>query len=284
MNRQSSCFSITPIFASYDGQALLIIHSHITHLLITPLLITFLLITPLLAFTPSESAYVLEDGERAVGIGQSMRYGLGNGLELSTHPLLFFIMPNATIKKERGEILGWDWSCRHHVNYPTLAMNIVQKEGIFGLIADDPDINKIPQLLYWHSELLASRSFDRTLITSKVGLALGLGGTDMDKRLWIDYPIAFPRMGVLFNGWGMNVGADLRYTFNNGWDLLIDGDYLTLPGNDYSSFLEHKTLLTWYKSDKIHLSGGYLLTRGEYQSGDQWLIFPLLDVVWNWRK
>ncbi|NOZ08032.1 MAG: hypothetical protein GXO91_04030 [FCB group bacterium] len=247
------------------------------------LLFNCLLLGTVFAFTPAESADVLQQGERTLGVFQPLRLGVGHELELTTHPLLFFLMPNLTVQKYLGEVEGWHLASRNHAAYPTLLLRAVQKNGIAGIIAPDPDIQKIPQLLYWRSEIRISRKFQRSLLTLKTGLALGLGGTKMDERLWIDYPMVFHRMGVLFNGWGLNMGADFRYRLTSKTDILVDGDLFTLPGSKYAGFFEHKAVVTWYKWKKIQLSAGYKLSHGKYPYGSQWYLVPLLDMTWQWQ-
>ncbi len=235
------------------------------------------------AMTPPESAGVQNRGERSMGIFQPLRLGVGHDFELTTHPGLFFIMPNLTVQKYHGKTGGWMLASRIYVAYPTLLLRTIQKNGIGGIIAPDPDIQKIPQLLYWRGEIRIGRELPRALVTLKSGVALGFGGTKLDERLWIDYPMVFHRMGVLFNGWGLNIGADFRYHLNPKMDILLDVDLFSLPGSAYSGFIEHKTILTWYGWNKLQLCGGYKLSHGEYPYGSQWYLVPLIDLTWQWQ-
>ena len=49
---------------------------------------------------PRETATVLPNGTQQVGVFSPLRLGLGNGLELQTHPVLNLLSPNLSIKKE----------------------------------------------------------------------------------------------------------------------------------------------------------------------------------------
>ena len=53
-----------------------------------------------------DSAYPLENGVRQMGIFQPIVYGMKNNLEISTHPLLFFLKPNFKVKKYYTTIKG----------------------------------------------------------------------------------------------------------------------------------------------------------------------------------
>ena len=46
----------------------------------------------------SHSAHILPPKSWTVGIFQPLRYGLQEGLELSSHPGWFFVLPNASFK------------------------------------------------------------------------------------------------------------------------------------------------------------------------------------------
>ena len=44
-----------------------------------------------------DTAYPLESGQRQMGVFQPRIYGMNNNLEISTHPLLFFVKPNVKV-------------------------------------------------------------------------------------------------------------------------------------------------------------------------------------------
>ena len=62
------------------------------------ILASFSLLTGEAKLWDLHSAYPMPKGRWEVGIFQPMRYGLNEGLEVSTHPLLFFVMPNISLK------------------------------------------------------------------------------------------------------------------------------------------------------------------------------------------
>ena len=72
----------------------------------------FLICTfPAILFS-GDTAYPLENGQRQMGIFQPRIYGMNNNLEISTHPLLFFIKPNVKVKKHHGEYKGLGMASR----------------------------------------------------------------------------------------------------------------------------------------------------------------------------
>jgi len=62
----------------------------------------------------------------------------------------------------------------------------------------------------------------------------------------------------------------------------MDLDLLLLP--EVNIFIEHKLLCNYQFSTKYTLSAGYKLTNGNYPYGEQWDIFPLIDLSWQWEK
>jgi len=236
-----------------------------------------------LAGAPAESAAVLRPGEHSMGFLQPLRLGLNGNLELITHPVLDLLQPNLALQKNHGRVAGWQVATRHFAAYPTLFLRTIRKNGTGGIIAPDPDMGKIPQMLYWRSEARISRDFLRSLVTCKAGIAIGVGGTKMDERLRIDYPLALQRMEVLFNGWGLNLGGAMRYHLNSRIDILLDANLYSLPGSPYSKFFEHKLQVFLKHSQTFRINCGYILSYGEYPFGSQWYILPLIDFVWQWQ-
>ena len=76
----------------------------------------------------AHSAQLLPKKRWEIGLFQPFRYGYSQSLEYSVHPLLFFVMPNVSIKTSRGDLLGWVSASRHGLVYPTPLLNMVAKD------------------------------------------------------------------------------------------------------------------------------------------------------------
>ncbi len=235
-------------------------------------------------YAPAESAFLLKDGERTAGLFQPKRYGLNEKYELSTLAWFFPLYPNACLKMKIRQSENRALSVRGTAAYPTLLLNLIQKEGTLGILADDPDIDDIPQMMLFRSELLMSIKQSSWLVTGKMGITACLGGKQMDERLTVDYPMAYPRILTLMNGWALNMGLDGRYALSNKWQLLADGDFFVIPGMDDDRFFEHKLLFARRISRKLSIESGYKLSWGEYPWGTQWYLVPVVDLVWNWDR
>ena len=227
-----------------------------------------------------DSAFPLEDGQRQMGIFQPRIYGMKNNVEISTHPLLFIVKPNVKIKKYHGEIKGLALVSRYSFDYPTLFLKLLQRDGIGGILADDPDIGKIPQLFVFQGEWLNTKRFSNYNITGKVGMSI-CPGCEIDKRHLIDLPLAYPRMAIYHYGIAANSGVDMDY-HSDKISIKTDLDLIFLPEEDI--FLEHKLLYKYQLSTKYILSVGYKLAYGKYPYGKQLDIFPLVDLSWRWKK
>ena len=68
--------------------------------------ISFMILVVAGILLAGDTAYALENGQRRMGVFQPRIYGMTNNMEISTHPLLFFVKPNVKLKKFYREING----------------------------------------------------------------------------------------------------------------------------------------------------------------------------------
>ncbi len=232
----------------------------------------------------NDTAYPLENGQRQMGVFQPRIYGMNNNLEISTHPLLFFVKPNVKLKKFYKEINGFGLASRYSFDYPTPLFKMLQKKGIGGLLSNPNDVGKIPHLIVLQGELLATKIFTKHSVTAKLGMSTCLGCA-LDSRHLIDYDLAYPRMALYHHGIGANMGLDLDYIYSEKISLKADGDLLFLP--EENVFIEHKFLIHYTLSSNYTLSGGYKYSYGYYPFNKReslWNLFPLFDLSWRWNK
>ena len=230
----------------------------------------------------SDTAYPLENGQRKMGVFQPRIYGMNNNIEISTHPLLFFVKPNIKIKKHHGEYNKIGMASRFSFDYPTPLLKLIQREGKFGILSTDPDIGDIPNLFVFQGELLVTKkSAADYLLTGKAGLSI-CPGCEIDNRHLLDLPLAYPRMLVYEKGLSTNIGLDFSYDFSEKISLKTDIDLFFILDKDV--FVEDKFMINYQFSPKYTLTGGVKLTQGTYPFGKQIDIFPLIDLSWNWEK
>ena len=228
-----------------------------------------------------DTAYPIENGQRQMGIFQPRIYGMNNNLEISTHPLLFFVKPNVKVKKYHGEYKGLGMASRFSFDYPTPLLKLIQREGKFGILSKDPDIGDIPNLFVFQGELLVTKMSADYSLTGKAGLSI-CPGCEIDKRHLVDLPLAYPRMAVYHYGFASNVGLDLDFIYSEKISLKTDIDLFIISDEDV--FIENKFMINYQFSPKYTLTGGVKLTQGTYPFGKQLDIFPLIDLSWRWEK
>ena len=243
--------------------------------------ISFLILVVAGILLAGDTAYPLENGQRQMGVFQPRIYGMNNNLEISTHPLLFFVKPNVKVKKHHGEYKGLGMASRFSFDYPTPLLKLIQREGKFGILSKDPDIGDIPNLFVFQGELLVTKNSTHYSLTGKAGLSI-CPGCEIDKRHLVDLPLAYPRMAVYHYGFASNVGLDLDFIYSEKISLKTDIDLFIISDEDV--FIENKFMINYQFSPKYTLTGGIKLTQGTYPFGKQLDIFPLIDLIWSWEK
>ena len=227
----------------------------------------------------TESANLLDKGSREVGFFQPLRWGYSENIELSTHPISMFTMPNISVKI-RHEKYGI--ASRHRFIYPTPLMRFFQKKGKFGLITPVADVGEVPHIIAFQNEIFKSISLDKTLLTLKGGFTFALVSEKLDERLSVDLPLIYPAMGEFFNGYKFNLGVDARHHISGQFSVLLDGDAVIIPTEDI--FWESKLLGEYQLNNQWGILLGAKLTYGNYPFGEQARILPLFDITYRWTK
>lgn len=237
------------------------------------------------------TARTLPKGIFRVGVFNPLSYGITDKLEVSTHPLLFFVFPNASVKKlwyvtERP----WYLSTRHTLNYPSIALNIVSRKQFGGVL---PENTKVPFILGLSNEFLASTWLIKKtsctppdlLLTLKLGLkvAAKIGDNTIPT---IDYPLIYQRTAIYQKKtylWYFGAGLD-GYLPHTIFNFSVDFDLFSVKFfDDYA--VEHKGLLVWSnKEERFTVAGGYLLSWGTYPFGTNLKVFPLIDCIWKFKR
>jgi hypothetical protein len=228
----------------------------------------------------SAGAATVPQGRWQIGVFQPLRYGWKSNAEVSTHPLLFFVMPNAQIKWAHGKAGDFDWATCHSFYYPTMLLRAIAKEGIGGLISPEFDI---PQMIVFNNKVVVSRQNKSFRLSGWLGMGVAVRSDKLDERTTIDLPLIFPRLNVLYHSLSINSGLSAQGVLWHRWSLLGDMNWFDCPDGENDSAFEHKGLLIWNKSEHVQMCLGYKLCYGEYPFGAQWhLLAPLLDVQWAW--
>ena len=239
----------------------------------------------------SHSAHIMPSGKWSVGIFHPIRSGIKDGLELSSHPGWFLVLPNASFKLPLVDFNSFHTATKVSFFYPTLLLKMLSRKGIGGVI--DPNLI-IPPMLGISGSLLMSKAICGVNTTIKSGFDFGLVFGYLDARSNIDLPIIYHRLEVFHNGWGLHAGVDLDRALIRKFRIFVDLDLKLIPDlgtksetsyyplrvGDYS--IEHKLLLIWEHSSTFRAMIGYKLVSGDYPYGKQTRLLPYIPLIEQW--
>lgn len=230
----------------------------------------------------SGTAYVMPEKRLQVGLFQPLRHGWSKSIEFSTHPLWFFVIPNAAVKWQHGTMGNTVISTRHSFSYPTPLLRTLSREGTGGIISPEFEI---PHMFSINNELLLSRTvLGNHLLTGKAGLAVGLRFGELDERTTIDLPLVYNRLAPFYHGYQLRAGIDLQGQLYGRWHYQINADYFYIPAVHFNKAFESLGLILWNKSPATQYSIGYKLSYGQYPFGSQWHLFvPVFDIQKAWK-
>lgn len=231
------------------------------------------------AGTTHGTATVLEDGEWEVGMYAPVRRGMGDGLELSIHPLIALLSPHLAVKKTwspRGE---WDVGSRHSLMYPTPLLRNLAREGTGGIIVADATI---PHILASDHRLILSRSLSEDTLLSLSGRIMF--GAELGESSWpsIHMPLAYTRTAAYQDNLATALGVQLDGRLIGSLYYRLDVDGWVLPLSEAKWATEAKTTLHWRPSDRFTFQGGATAVMGAYPYGNSWHVLPAVDLIWRW--
>ncbi|MFU8803855.1 MAG: hypothetical protein ACNA8W_08620 [Bradymonadaceae bacterium] len=227
-----------------------------------------------------DTAYTAGQGEWEIGLFGPVRYGLVDTVELSMHPLIAILMPNASAKVAWIRDEEWQIATRHGISYPTPLLRTLSKEGIGGVL---PSHARVPHIISLNNEVLVSRFVAwNHLMTWKIGVhfAPRFGSSEWAT---IDLPLVYARTAAYHGTATGRVGVDFHGPLIGKFDYAIDADVFMMPGMEGSFGVEHGTKLTWHLSDRFVLQAGYKVTYGGYPFGNQFHVLPVVDMQWAIR-
>lgn len=237
----------------------------------------------------------------SVGIFDPWRISINNKHELSTQPLLFFIIPNAKLKYQWCDKNNATLFSKHSFTIPTLLLKTLAREGTGGILPVD---SKIPFIFTTKHQFFVQKSFSEIhQLTIGLGGEIGFHGKNSDFPT-IDYPIVFPRTHVYTNNFLLQ--GDLKWTIrlynktrscsdyvscmNQRTKLVLSkteffldlhSTYFHLPTNfnNYRAFEESLILRreTYNKGYKLGVKYSY----GTYAFGKGNGFFPFFDVIFK---
>jgi len=229
------------------------------------------------------TAYTLPKHSYEIGLVTGSRYGLNDNIELSTHPLIFLLMPQLNIKVNWGDYSVIRLATEHGILYPTQFMRLIARKGTGGLIS--PEFT-IPDMFSIDNRILASyKPFKNAILTAHAGITFALKFDDLDPRSTIDIPVIYPRLAVFYNQPEYDLGIEFRGKFSPRFGWLFNIENFIFSGTTENYFFENKgTLAYTSKKQTLRVEAGYKLCYGKYPPGTQWHLLPLIDIIFGKRK
>jgi hypothetical protein len=230
-------------------------------------------------FISNRSAYGIDKGKCEFGLFQPLRYGVSRKVELSAHPVLFFLDPHLSAKIQWSEPCGFLISSEHGVAVPTPLLRFFQMKGAGGMISRQ---FTIPVMASVFNGVLVSKPLSgKSCATVKAAVLLAVNTKRLDKLSTIDLPVIYPRLAVFYRQPVINAALDIRHEFSRPLGVLAATEYFVVPGARNNFFFEHRLNLLWRPWNPVMVQAGYLLCYGRYPFGAQWHLLPAVDFVFH---
>lgn len=227
----------------------------------------------------NHSALTSAERRLEIGVFSQSSYGVSDRLELRTHPLWFFVLPQLHAKWRWFSGDTWHFSTSHGVQYPTPFLDLVSKEGTLGLL---PATTEVPQaLLLQNAALLTARVGVDHWLTAEAGVDVGPRTHD---TVLLDFPFLYSRFAALNAPWVPHVALGGLGMLTDHLDYCAYSKFSWLPIEETSGAYswESELELGWSFTDDVRLG---LSARAEYAHfpvGTRWYWFPLADVRVAW--
>lgn len=143
-------------------------------------------------------ALTVPQGRLELGLFQSAHYGLTDRVEVSLHPLWFFVLPHVEAKALAAERGRWSLALRGRLGYPTLFLKLVSKAGAGGLL---PKQSSPPQAVQIEGDVLGSAAWaEQQMASVALGLAVAPHTAFTPQQLpLLDFPFLYPRFAPLYS-------------------------------------------------------------------------------------
>ena len=222
------------------------------------------------------SARTVEKSHKEIGVFSPFTIGLTASLELSIHPIWFFMAPHVHIKKHWTDVKGFQISSLHKLTYETPILKLFSRSGTGGVL---PPTRDIPQFIKCNNALLIGKSYKEQYLSLQLGVdfSYGFGNNTMPD---IEYYLVYPRTYSLNHLYTPYVAFDVTGNLYKKIDYNYHTDNFFLMGENAGFITEQAFQLIWRKSDKFNLKAGLIYTVGDFPYGKGERILPTIDCLW----
>ena len=226
------------------------------------------------------NALTLPRGRWEFGLFGASHYGLTDSVELSLHPVLVFALPHLEAKLIAAREHRSAIAVRGRASYPTTFLEIVSKEGQFGLL---PATSEPPVALQLDVDVIASSEwFDGELASMWLGgtVAAHEAFTPMELPL-LDFPFLYQRFAALYGPGVVRIGFSFEGVIAGGLHYATELESYLMPGLpdvENASAVEHGLELEYRFGEHVALSSGLRTSYAKYPYGRRTHFLPYLDV------
>lgn len=215
-----------------------------------------------------------------LGLLQNAHYGVSRRLELSLHPLWFFVLPHIEAKALAAEHGAWSLAARTRLAYPTWFLGLVSREGAGGLL---PKTSAPPQAVQVAGELLGSFDFVAAqTVSAALGLAVAPHASFSSQELpLLDFPFLYPRFAPLYTVLVPRAALYVEGRIAGGlhYEVSALGFFMpSLPDVGSAWAIEQALTLEYRFGDRIAVSAGTRLSEAKYAYATRLHYLPYADV------
>ena len=222
-----------------------------------------------------QRAETIPRGRYEVGVFSPLRYGLSERVELRTHPLAMFVLPNLAAKIQWDSLGPWRLSTHHGFHIPTLMLRLLAREGTGGVL---PDPSIIPFILGLENGFVATAQIPNAphwvTITSGVSIAPRFAEADFPT---IDLAVIYPRTMAYHTIASTYGSIALEGALGGPFHYHVIGKGFFATGLGGAFALEQTIRLVWRPSRTFQLTAGVLSSISSLPFGTDARWLPLLD-------
>lgn len=224
------------------------------------------------------SALTAAPGTLEFGVFSYAKYAVNERLELSLHPLGFFLWPQLEAKLRWWDTKEFTLSSSHALSYPTWFVGAVAREGTGGLV--DPTLNIRPTV-QMDLGLLATWRLGPSSWGTVQPFAQGSLGASLPV---VEFPFLYQRLAAANHGWVVGLNASLEGVIEDAvaYEMAASYTHLPLPSVEdafaVEAVLEGRLLLS--KASTLPLGVRFTHARYPYGRRNHW--FPYIDYRFVW--
>ncbi len=233
---------------------------------------------------PDQSPRTLTPGRKVWPLFGVKKMGIKKNMEWQIQPLFFFVSPNLGLKKHwKKNQKGLSFSTLHKINYPSIYLKLIAREGAGGVLPKDANV---PHMISLKNEFLLGYHMQKTFLRFRTGIVtvFKFGGAEKNDFPSIDIPFLYNRTLAFNNSPNLYFGLHFNQELGSKLNLEADFTFFQVDLQDKDFVIENRLLLFWKKSDRFALKAGVASAHGRYPYGSIVQFIPVFDVLFGFGK